>query len=112
MKTVLTFFFLFLFISNAFSQLAGNYSKRGKDFKYTLVLHTDSSFSFTKEYFEVISKCEGKWKKLSDKFLLLSCGETTLAEKLQEGYMNQRETTVQLFKNNKLKIGKVLLQKS
>lgn len=112
MKIVLVFIFFLIVTSNAFSQLVGNYLKRGKDFTYTLILNADSTFNFRKTYFEAESKCDGKWKKLSDKSLLLNCGESSLAEKLQSGYMTQRHTQVQVLKSNRLKIGKVILRKS
>jgi hypothetical protein len=112
MRTVFAFLFLFLLTNGAFSQLTGNYSKKGKDFLYTLSLNADSTFSFRKVYFEADSRCEGKWKRLPDNSLLLNCGESTLAEKLQSGYMNQREIHVQVLKNNRLKVGKVIMRRS
>lgn len=111
-RTVLTFLFLLILAINSFSQVVGKYSKTGQDFTYTLVLSADSTFSFRKGYFEADSKSEGRWKKLSNVSLLLSCFESPLAERLQSGYMNQRNIYVHILNNNRLKIGNVTLRKS
>lgn len=111
MKSVLTLSFLIVITSHASGQLTGHYSKSGKDFKYSLFLEADSTFSFSQVYFEANTTCEGKWAKLSADTLLLSCAESTLAEKLQGGYMSQREIRVYVLKRGRLKIGKVIMNK-
>ena len=111
MKSVLTFSFLIVLTSNAFGQLPGNYSKKGNDFTYSLSLASDSTFSFSTLYFEANASCEGKWLKLSADTLLLTYTESTLAEKLQGGYMSQREIRVAVLKRGRLKIGKVIMNK-
>ena len=112
MKVGLTFLFVLFLTTNAFSQLPGKYSKKGKDFTHTLSLNADSSFSFSMRALEVNSVCNGKWKVMSKKKLILTCAESTLEEKLQSGYMNQREIQVHILKNNRLKVDKVVMRKS
>jgi hypothetical protein len=75
-------------------------------------LNADSTFTFRQVYFEADSKCEGKRKKVTDTSLLLSCRESTLSEKLQSGYIAQREIDIQVLKNNRMKIGKVIMRRS
>jgi hypothetical protein len=84
MRIFLTFFFLIFLVSSASSQMIGNYKKRGKDFSYTLNLNCDS-------------------------ILVLSCSEPTLPEQLQSAYISERTISVEILKNGKLKIDRVVL---
>jgi hypothetical protein len=91
--------------------MQGHYYKEGKDYQYELTLNNDSSFTFTKKYFEVNSTCQGKWQRIAKDTLLLKCGEEDLSAKLQSGYMTERERKVIVLSKNKLKIGKVILKR-
>lgn len=91
--------------------MQGQYYKEGKDYNYSLSLNNDSSFTFTKKYFEVNSTCQGKWQRISKDTLLLKCGEEDLSAKLQSGYMTERERKVIVLSKNKLKIDKVILER-
>ncbi len=91
--------------------MQGHYHKEGKDYQYDLTLNNDSTFFFTKKYFEVNSTCQGKWQRISKDTLLLKCGEEDLSAKLQSGYMTERERKVILLSKSKLKIEKVILKR-
>lgn len=111
----------FLFISMIFfascktvsisQNMQGHYFKQGKDYQYGLTLNNDSSFIFTKKYFEVNSTCQGKWRRMSKDTLILKCGEDDLSAKLQSGYMTERERKVIVLSKNKLKVDKVILKR-
>lgn len=91
--------------------MQGHYHKEGKDYQYDLTLNNDSTFSFTKKYFEVNSTCQGKWHRISKETLLLKCDEEDLSAKLQSGYMTERERKVIVLSKNKLKVEKVILKR-
>ena len=91
--------------------MQGRYHKEGKDYRYSLSLNNDSSFTFTKKYFEVNSTCQGKWQRIAKDTLLLKCGETDLSARLQGGYMTERERKVIVLSKNKLKIDKIILKR-
>lgn len=91
--------------------MQGRYHKEGKDYWYSLNLNNDSSFTFTKKYFEVNSTCQGKWQRIAKDTLLLKCGEADLSERLQSGYMTERERKVIVLSKNKLQIDKIILKR-
>jgi len=107
--------FILLFVcalsDHAFSQLAGHYFNNGRDHKYSLDLGPDSTFNFRKQFFEVDSKCTGKWQRVSNDTIILKCSESTLDEKLQYGYMNQRKIYVLILSRSRLKVGTVIMRK-
>lgn len=96
----------------SFSQnIQGRYYIEGRDYQYSLSLNNDSSFTFTKKYFEGSSTCQGNWHFLSKDTLLLTCDEADLSAKLQSGYMTERERKVIVLNKNKLKIDNVVLKR-
>lgn len=97
--------------TSLFQNLQGQYYKKGKDYKYILILNNDSSFTFTERYHEGRSSCQGKWLFISKDTLLLKCGEASLSEMLQRGYMEEREKKVILISTNKVMIDKVILKR-
>ena len=112
MKLIYTLLFFFLTsFENSYSQLPGTYKAKGKDFKYSLTLNSDSSFILTKAFFEGEARCQGKWLQLSKGSILLRCSESTLSEKLQSDYIAQREIPVIILNRKELKIDKVVMLK-
>lgn len=91
--------------------MQGQYHKEGKDYVYDLSLNNDSSFTFTKKYFEVNSTCSGKWYYLSADTILLKCDDVGLSEKLQSGYMAERERKAIVLNKGKIKIDEVILKR-
>lgn len=91
--------------------LTGEYFKQGKDYSYNLTINRDSSFTFVKKYFEVNSRCHGRWLYLSKDTLLLRCDKEEFPAQLLGGYMSEREKRVFLLGKNKLKLGKTILKR-
>jgi hypothetical protein len=85
--------------------------QKRKDYQYDLTLNNDSSFTFTKKYFEVNSICQGQWKRIAKDTLLLKCGEEDLSAKLQSGYVTKRERKLIVLNKQKLKIENVILKR-
>lgn len=109
-------FFVIVFAScksaAIFHGLDGKYYKKGKDYVYELSLSRDSSFDFTKKYFEVNSTCHGKWIFSFNDTIILKCDEEKeLAARLQSGYMTIREWKVIVINRKKVKVGNVILSK-
>lgn len=111
-KGLLYWFLLLSFGCSAQKNLAGTYSRTGKDFKYTLRLNADSTFSLSQNFFEAAPHCDGKWQRLSKNTILLRCsGVKDVAELLSNGYMSEREKRIIVLSGNKLKLGQVILRK-
>lgn len=109
---ILSLFFFSSCKTPSLSQsIQGQYYKEGKDYKYGLNINDDSSFAFTKKYYEVNSTCQGKWQRISKDTLLLICNEEDLFAKLQSGYMTEREKKVIVLNKNEIKIDKVILKR-
>ncbi len=89
----------------------GHYHKERKDYVYDLSLNSDSSFTFTKKYFEVNSTCHGKWQRISSDAILLKCDDAGVSEQLQSGYMTERERKIIVLNKDKLKIDEVILKR-
>ena len=107
---------MILFVSckgqSLLQNIQGNYSKSGKDYSCSLILNTDSSFTLTQKYFEVVSNCKGKWQlKLKDT-ILLKCSDENLSAQLSSGYMAERQREVIILNQNKLKLDKIILQRT
>lgn len=114
MKNILIISLIFFasFKTPSFSQsIQGQYCKEGKDYKYSLNVNDDSTFTFSKKYYEVNSTCQGKWQRLSKDTLLLKCNEGDLSAKLQSGYMTERERKVIMLNKNEIIIDKVILKR-
>lgn len=79
--------------------------------QYTLVLNKDNTFSFDIKVQDGNPKCKGNWKIEGNEFLMLECVETNVFEALTNGYMNQREHTIQIINKNKLKLNNVVLKR-
>jgi len=91
--------------------IQGEYYSKGKDYLYSLTLNNDSSFTFTKKFFEVNSTCQGRWQQASKDTLLLKCSDEDLSGKLQSGYMSEREKKVIILNSKKLKIDNTVLKR-
>jgi len=91
---ILLIFFVSCKGQSLLQNIQGNYTKSLKDYSYSLILNTDSSFTLTQKYFEVISNCKGKWQlKLKDT-ILLKCFDENLSPQLSSGYMAERQRQV------------------
>jgi hypothetical protein len=89
----------------------GSYKKIGKDYSYILILNKDSTFFFSKIYFEGNSKCEGKWSNISHDTISLICNEEQYPAQITTGYMNKRNLKIVLLRNTKIKINEIILKK-
>lgn len=78
---------------------------------YTLKLNNDSTFYFEINIHDARPRCDGKWWQSGDS-LFLRCSDTeSLAEKLSNGYMNQREHEFEILSKDKLKYKDVVLKR-
>lgn len=113
MRKQIIIFFLFGLVScKSNFALDGNYKKYGSDYKYSLMLNKDSTFTLSKKYFEVNALCNGKWKVKNDSEILLECAEPlSIVEQLTSGYISERSISVIIIKNRKLKLDNVVLKK-
>ena len=91
--------------------MTGDYYKKGKDYIYTLTLAKDSTFILSKKYFEVNSKCKGKWNYKNRDTILLTCDEENLTSQLTSGYMSERKQKLIVINKNKVKIDNTILVK-
>lgn len=91
--------------------IIGNYSKVNKGYKSMLVLKKDSTFVFTEQYFEVDSKCQGKWMFESPEVIVLKCKTENFPAEISAGYISEREKRVSIISSRKLQIEKVILSK-
>lgn len=107
------YFLIILFAScTANKSLIGGYYKSGKDFKHSLILNKDSTFVLSKQYFEVNSKCQGRWRYLSKDTLLLKCDSESFPAVIAGGYMSEREQKVIILNSKKIKLQNVILTRS
>lgn len=92
--------------------LSGRFSKVGKDYSYYLNIRTDSTFTFEIKVQGGNPECIGKvFYYPPDSIKLICDEETEILIMLSNGYMNERERTVEIINKNKLKIGKVKLRR-
>lgn len=115
MKTIVIILSVLLLSCNRNSapqNTQGLYVGEGEDFKYSLTLNGDSTFSFEKKYFEVLSSCSGKWKRINNDTIVINCVESQLSEKLQGGYMSEREKKIIVLNDKRLKIDSVILERT
>jgi hypothetical protein len=98
--------------AKAYSQVpSGEFERNGKDYRYTLILKNDSTFSFQIAVADGGSSCDGRWHLISKNTIRLDCNELSLPEKLQRGYMKERGRTATLLGRKKIKIGQVILKR-
>jgi hypothetical protein len=96
--------------------ICGKYYKllRDKDFStsYTIELKADSTFKLSIKIFEGRPQCEGKWKFIGEKLILLKCYEDNNPfEALTNGYMSQKEHTIQIINKNRIKFNDFVLRR-
>ena len=89
----------------------GNYSKIAKGYSCTLRLNKDSTFVFTEHYFEVNSKCQGKWFFTTPKEILLKCSTDIFPAEISGGYFSEREKKITIYSPRKIQVGVVILLK-
>ena len=78
---------------------------------YILIINEDNTFSFNIKIQGGNPKCDGKWKIIDKKFLVLECEEATMLETLTNAYMNQRLHVVHIVNKNKLKYDNIVLKR-
>jgi hypothetical protein len=96
--------------------ICGKYYKlvRDKDFStsYTIELKADSTFKLSIKIFEGRPQCEGKWKSIGEKLILLKCYEDNNPyEALTNGYMSQKEHTIKIINKNRIKFNDFVLKR-
>lgn len=113
MKRILIIPFIVLISCNTSKNITtGTYQKKGVDFFHSLKLDkTDSTFVLTKKYFEVNSSCIGRWQQKGDTIFLKCDEEKDIGVMLSSGYMNQREYTLKIVSNNKVKLENITLKR-
>jgi len=87
---------------------------KGKDFStsYTLELNADSTFKLFIRVFDGSPQCQGKWKFMGDKFVILNCSEDDNPyQMLTNGYMSQRNDTIQIISKNKIRFNDAVLKR-
>nr|PZN51555.1 MAG: hypothetical protein DIU61_13110 [Bacteroidota bacterium] len=99
-----------LFSCGGFKDLAGEYVKKEKDYKYSLTINQDSTFSLVTQSIYARSGCKGKWK-LSGDTLLLHCADEPFPAQIASGYMNEREKKVIILNEKRLQLDQVVLKK-
>lgn len=92
-------------------KLQGQYFKYGKDYKYNLFIGDDSSFVLSENHLGINSKCEGKWRIITDT-LFLRCGEEGFPAQIERGYMSNRDRKIIILKDRKLKIDNIIMEKT
>lgn len=97
--------------SSSYLNQQGYYYKKGKGYRCSVTLNKDSTFLFTKKYFEADSKCNGKWYFLTKDTLLLKCKDAALYDELISGYIRERNFKAILINKNKLKVDNITLKK-
>src|SRR5258706_5870383 len=92
---------------SSYKNLPGKYTRIGKDYKYSLMISGDSTFTLETQSIHARSGCKGGWKLHGDT-LLLKCNEEPFPAQIASGYMNEREKRV-IVSRNGLKLGTVIL---
>lgn len=111
MKTIISFAFIIIIASCSGNRaIIGTYYKKGKDFEYRLILNKDSTFQFTKSYFEANVNCKGKWKYISISEINLKCDtDNSIATALSSGPISEPQQTVKIINPNHLMVGQQVL---
>ncbi len=107
MKSI--FFFLFLLIGCSGSKelrFDKPYGRSGDRYFVNLELRADSTFTLTKAYIEWPKKCSGSWSSLGNNQYKLVCDPEEPLAQITTGYMQQREHTVTVLDNRKVRIEK------
>ena len=88
------------------------YSKSGRDFNHSLTLSKDSTFVFVKQYFEVNSKCQGRWHYITKNTLLLVCDTENLTAMLSGGHIPEKKLKAYLLGYRKVRLQNVILTRA
>jgi hypothetical protein len=111
MKNAIILFAIALSVSSCAvkSELkVGEYYKRVKDTRYSIILMKDSTFEYQIDRPSGTAKCKGRWSLLGES-LLLKCNEEPIASKLSRGYMQERKMNL-IVRNGKLKMKRIILK--
>ena len=88
--------------------------KKGEDFNiaYTLKLRANNTFELLISTIDGKPQCEGKWKMINDRFILLECNnDDNPYETISNTYMSQKEHKIQILGKNRLKYEDVVLRR-
>ena len=103
-------------ISN--KNLTGNFSGlskgkiEGSNTQYSLELKKDNTFNLSIKGHDFNPKCVGVWERKSDSLILKCSDIESIADKLSNGYMNQREFLIRITNKNKLLLDKLVLKRN
>lgn len=86
-------------------------SKNGFNYEYTLKLNKDNSFFLSHKVHGANPQCKGQWKQSEDTIFLTCNEENEVSIMLSNGYMNEREYTLKVISNNKIKINNIILKR-
>ncbi len=84
---------------------------QGSNTQYTLELKEDNLFILSIKGHDFRPRCTGDWEYRDDTLILKCSDIETVAEKLSNGYMNQREFNIKVKSKNKLRLDNVILKR-
>lgn len=94
-----------------FKSLPGEYVKATRDYKYSLKVNKDSTFTLVTQSIHAKSGCSGIWKKIAANTLLLKCSEESFPAQIAGGYMTEREKKIAIVSYKKLKLGEIAMKR-
>jgi len=106
------YFLLLLSSCSANHAIVGLYSLNGHDFKESLDLKKNKTFTLSYEAFETKSQCHGKWKYLTKDTILLHCDTEYFPDIISSGYMSKRMHKIVVIDKNHIKYEQIILNKS
>jgi hypothetical protein len=101
----------FLASCQTFKSIPGEYVKVTKDYKYSLKVNKDSTFTLVTQSIHAKSGCNGIWKKTTKDTLLLKCSEEPFPAQIAGGYMTEREKKIAIISYKKLKLGEIVMKR-
>ena len=98
--------------------LEGNFfgSSKGKiegsNTQYNLELKKDNKFNLNIKGHDFNPECTGVWERKNDTLILKCSDIESIADKLSNGYMNQRKFLIRITNKNRLLLDKVVLKRN
>lgn len=114
-KLAYTLFILLLFVCQCTpvnkTITHGTFYIEGKDFKYSIDINRDSTFTIKLQNMEVIEMCNGQWHYIDKNTIHLLCDSANLSEMISTGYIPEREKYIYVVNSNKIKMDQVVLKR-
>ncbi len=111
-KLLIILFATLISCNVSINTMTGEYVKEGKDFSYYLRLNdSDSTFVFTKKYFEVTSACKGIWIQRGNTVILKCRNDSDVISLMSSGYMTQRDYKIVVRNRKQLQMDNTILTK-